>query len=61
MKGFAIALLTARVEAYYNPNAYNHYDANVYNVAADPWALTQTIKSVAATTTVDKTNWYSPY
>ena len=46
---------------FYNPTAYNHYDANVYNVAADPWALTQTIKSVAATTTVDKTNWYSPY
>lgn len=55
-----VAAITGGVQAFHYSYT-GHYHPQVYNQAADPWALTATTKSVAATTTVDKSKWYSPY
>ena len=55
-----VAAITGGVQAFHYGYT-GHYHPQVYNQAADPWALTATTKSVAATTTVDKSKWYSPY
>ena len=54
------AAITGGVQAFHY-GITGHYHPQVYNQAADPWALTATTKSVAATSVVDKSTWYSPY